>query len=114
MKRFLVISCAASAVLAAPASAAMSLRARAEYALERAVERRYPKQTRDRQTVAECKRRTRREFFCLYGVLASFDDAVYDPDTRWVFSNVGYVRIRHGRLVADPFPPRRGGDYAPA
>jgi hypothetical protein len=98
-----------------PSSAAAArLNARtAAAAVERKVEMRYPRLVEDRLVVAQCRRRTRREYFCNYGIHANFDDALYEPEERWVYSGVGYARLRRGRVVAHLLPPRRGDDFAP-
>lgn len=107
----------AGACLVAPAEAgAAKLNARtAAAALEKKVESKYRRIVRERLVMASCKRRTAREYRCLYGVHGTFEDGVENPDSRWVYSGVGYVRKnrRTGRLSADPLPPRRGGEFAP-
>jgi tRNA A37 threonylcarbamoyladenosine modification protein TsaB len=114
----LVVAAVAAAALAlsapAPAQAAAKLNAStAATALEKRVAVKYKRQARGRQVIASCRRRSKVEYFCLYGIHANAEDAVVDPDTRYVYSGTGYVRLRHGKLVADPLAPRRGDDYAP-
>jgi hypothetical protein len=84
----------------------------ANTALERKVEQRYPRLTLGRLVVVSCRRR-HHEFFCLYGIHANQADAIEEPDERWVYSGVGYVRVRKGRLVAEALSASPGGDYAP-
>jgi hypothetical protein len=97
-----------------PAPGAVKLNARtAAAAVERKVELRYPRLVEDRLVVAECRRRTRREYFCRYGIHANFEDARYEPEERWVYSGIGYARLKRGRVVATLLAPRSGGDYAP-
>lgn len=98
---------------AVPAATKLNART-SEIAIERKVKLKYPYLTRERSVVASCRRRTRREYFCLYGIRANFDDARADPEgPRYVYSGVGYARLKRGRVVASPLRPRRGDDYAP-
>ncbi|MEJ7784743.1 MAG: hypothetical protein WKF96_08070 [Solirubrobacteraceae bacterium] len=119
MKKLICIAAltAATASLSAGAitanGAARLTRASSEAAVEKKVAAKHPRLTEDRFVVAQCRRRTAREYYCLYGIHANFDDAMYDPETRYVYSGVAYTKLRRGRVVADVLRAYSGDTYAP-
>lgn len=115
MRRLLLLPTLLVLAVPAPAVAAKLTAKTAATAIERKVASKYQRTIRGRSVVAECKRRSAREYFCNYGVLGNFRDGVENSSgSSYVFSNVGWVRRSgSGRLVADPLPPRRGDAYAP-
>lgn len=118
MKKLICIAAltAATALLSgATATGATRLtRANSEAAVEKRVAAKYPRLAEDRLVIAKCRRRTAREYYCLYGIHANFDEAMlYDPETRYVYSGVAYTKLRRGRVVADVLRAYSGDTYAP-
>lgn len=112
----LVAAAALLTVGAEPASAAKLKASTAATAVEKRVAVKYQRLVRGRSVEAKCRRRSAREYYCRYGVVRSFKDAVAEPEaSRWKYSGVGYARQRKGsrRITVSLLPIRSGGNFAP-
>jgi hypothetical protein len=105
---------------AAPDASAATIGA-ADRAMEHRIERRFPFQTAERTISVRC-RRARGGFSCLYGLRATYEDAVEIGEEGgeeehggvWAYSGLGFVHVRGGRLYPETIGPLwRGGRFAP-
>jgi hypothetical protein len=104
----------------APGASAATIGA-ADRAMEHRVERRFPLQTSERLISVRC-RRARGGFSCLYGLRATYEEAVeigeeggeVEHGGVWAYSGLGFVHVRGGRLYPETIGPLwRGGRFAP-